>query len=130
MNQFRRFMYGRYGLDQFAQFTIWTSMIISLIASLSKMNEIIYLSYPLFFYTIFRILSKNISKRTKENFIFLKLINTVKHAFQTRKSTTQGSNTYKFYKCPKCKQTIRVPKGKGKICITCPKCKIEFVKRT
>ena len=39
-------------------------------------------------------------------------------------------STYRFYKCPQCKQTVRVPKGRGKICITCPKCKTEFIKKS
>ena len=39
-------------------------------------------------------------------------------------------STYRFFKCPQCKQTVRVPKGRGKICITCPKCKTEFIKKS
>lgn len=130
MNQFRRFMYGRYGFDQFSQFMIWTSLIISVLGTLLGRREVIYISYIILAYTGYRILSKNINQRTKENFKFIKVINTLKGFLHKSTRTVKGSKTNKYYKCPHCRQTIRVPRGKGKICITCPKCKAEFVRKT
>lgn len=130
MNRFRKFMYGRYGFDQLSQFLIWTALIISILGPLSGIREVVYISYLFIFYAGFRILSKKINNRSRENFKFMKVINTFKNLFQKSTRTLKGSKTQKYYKCPHCRQTIRVPRGKGKICITCPKCKTEFIKKT
>lgn len=130
MNRFRRFMYGRYGFDQFSQALVVVSLIISLLGSLLRNDVVVYLSYLPFAYAIYRILSKDINKRTKENYKFTSKWNQIKYNLQKGKKMAQGTSTHKYYKCPKCKQAIRVPRGKGKICIACPKCKNEFIKRT
>lgn len=130
MNQFRKFMYGRYGPDQYSRFLIGIALVLSIIGSISRFGLVIYISYFVLLYAVYRILSKNVSKRTQENYKYIKIINTLKSIIYKKKRIMNGTTTHKFYKCPKCKQTIRVPKGKGKICITCPKCNSEFMKRT
>jgi hypothetical protein len=130
MNQFRKFMYGRYGFDQLSQALIMTSLIISLAGSIFRISIGIYLSYILIVYAVFRVISKNISKRSQENYKFINIINSLKKKFYNSKHTTTGTKTHKYYKCPQCKQTIRVPRGKGRIRITCPKCKAEFIKKS
>ena len=67
---------------------------------------------------LYRMLSKSTYRRYQENRRFLQLIDRIKD----RKN--------RYYKCPKCKQLVRVPRGKGKISITCPRCKEKFVKKT
>ena len=74
-------------------------------------------------YAYFRILSKKVYKRTQENKKYLGAINMTKTRWKQRK-------THKFYRCPKCKTWLRVPKGRGKITITCVKCSTKFDKRT
>lgn len=130
MNQLRKFMYGRYGFDQCSQALVICSLIASLIGSIARSSLLIYVSYIPLFYAIYRILSKNINKRTQENYKFLEWSNSVKNKFRKSKQSMNGTKTHKYYNCPRCKQKIRIPKGKGKICITCPKCKTEFIKRT
>ena len=46
------------------------------------------------------------------------------------KARQEQKKIYRFYKCPQCRQRVRVPKGKGRICITCPKCRAEFIKKS
>lgn len=130
MNRFRKFMYGRYGFDQFSQSLVILSLVISFIGTLTRSSILVAVSYIPFIYAIYRMLSKDINKRMKENYQYTMFINTVKGKFLKGKRNVTGTKTHKYYTCPKCKTTIRVPRGKGKICITCPKCRTEFIKRT
>lgn len=126
----RRLLYGRYGFDQLSQAFIVMSLILTLLTMFTKNYILILLSYLPFLYAVWRVMSKNISKRSQENYKFTIFIGKLKEAFKQAKQLLVGTKTHKYYKCSKCQQTIRVPRGKGKICITCPKCRMEFIKRT
>jgi hypothetical protein len=130
MNQLRRFMYGRYGFDQYSRALVFIAFFVSLLAVIVRFTPLILLSYLVLIYSIFRTLSRNISKRTQENMVYYKIAGALKNKLKNLKLTLIGTKTHKYYRCSHCKQTIRVPKGKGKICITCPKCRAEFIKRT
>ena len=81
-------------------------------------------------YSYFRMFSKNIPARYAENQKFLNIRYNVMVKWNLKKKHLIESKTHRFFKCPQCKQKVRVPKGRGKICITCPKCKTEFVKKS
>ena len=83
----------------------------------------------LLIYSYFRILSRNVSKREENQRYLNAKYRAVVKKNNLKKRWAQRS-TYRFFKCPQCKQTVRVPKGRGKICITCPKCKTEFIKKS
>lgn len=135
MNWLRRFMYGRYGNDQLSTF-LFVFYIILVVFQMIFRNSaagrvLMLLSYVVVLAYFFRCFSKNIYKRQRENQKFLQLWNPVKNYFKYWKRKIQERNsTKKLFRCPQCHQTIRVPRGKGKIAITCPKCRREFVKRT
>jgi formamidopyrimidine-DNA glycosylase len=130
MNQLRKFMYGRYGFDQLSRALVITSLLISLITTFTRSNVLVLIGYIPLAYAIFRILSKDIQKRTQENIKYCQFAGSLRNSLNQFKLSLFGSKTHKYYKCVKCKQTIRVPRGKGKICIACPKCKTEFVRKT
>jgi hypothetical protein len=130
MNQFRRFMYGRYGFDPLTRDMVILSMLITLTASLTRWMPLYALSYLLLLYALFRTFSRNIQKRSKENMVYYKITGSFRKRLHDDILILIGTKTHKFYRCSKCKQTIRVPRGKGKICITCPKCRNEFVRKT
>lgn len=130
MNKLRQFMYGRYGMDQLGAGIAVSYFILTVLSNLFRFWPIMVLTYALFFIWIFRILSKNIYQRQKENTIFLSKWNPVKGKFALLGKRMSEGKQYRFYRCPSCKQMIRVPKGKGRISITCPKCKTEFIKKT
>ena len=124
----RRFMFGRYGLDQLNVVLMVASVALCLISFLfSRINAVWtvalsfvlnLLSYVLLFWYILRAFSRNIEKRNQENRRFL--------AFRSRLTDRQN----RYYRCPNCKQTVRVPRGRGKICIKCPKCSEKFVRKS
>ena len=118
----RRFMEGRYGMDKLNMAILWTGVIASLLSTLipvQPFNLIFWiLSYVLMFLSIFRILSRNTYKRYQENRKFLQIFDRLK------------DRDHRYFDCPKCRQMVRVPRGKGKIAITCPRCREKFVKKT
>ncbi len=124
----RRFMFGRYGLDQLNVVLMVAAVALCLISFLfSRINAVWtvalsfvlnLLSYVLLFWYILRAFSRNIEKRNQENRRFL--------AFRSRLTDRQN----RYYRCPNCKQTVRVPRGRGKICIKCPKCSEKFVRKS
>lgn len=130
MNQFRKFMYGRYGFDQLSRDIILFSLFITLIASLTRSSLLLWLAYIPLFYAIFRILSRDTQKRARENYIYADLIRKVKVRAKNTKLLLVGTRTHKFYRCKGCRQMIRIPRGKGKISISCPKCRREFISRS
>ena len=140
INEFRKFMQGRYGVDAFGIFLVVFSCALHLIFSLFFIKYRIPLlgAIPtlIFLYELYRMLSKNINRRAGENRAYMAWQNKAKVFFQkikikTEKKKAQKADVmHKYFKCKKCKQEIRVPIGKGKIRITCPKCGVKFQKKT
>ena len=134
MGKFRdrmtRFMYGRYGMDQLSKLLMYLALAL-LVITLFWHNPIIYfLAVALMVYTYYRMFSKNISRRYSENQAYLKVRYKIIGRFNNFKLRMRDRKTHRIFKCPSCSQKIRVPKGKGRISIRCPKCRIEFTKKT
>ncbi len=135
MERFRRFMYGRYGTDALntGLFVLYIVIVIGemLLRNTRAGMVLMLISYAVIVLYFFRCFSKNIPRRYAENQKFLRLWNPVKNYFKYLKlCVTERKGTKKLFRCPKCHQTIRVPKGRGKIAITCPKCRFEFIRKT
>ena len=125
-----RFSYGRHGRDDFSKFLIISGLVIFLIYEIFEIHFLYPLSLALMFYSLFRILSKNHTKRFQENQVFLFYKSKFDKKFALQKRMWNERKTHRFFKCPKCKTVVRLPKGKGKIEITCPKCSNRFIKKT
>lgn len=121
-------MYGRYGVDSLGKFMIALAFITILLANMTDSGLISMLSWFLLFYAYFRMFSKNIYKRAAENQAFLRKTSRIRSWFYKQKNMMSQRKTHRIYKCPTCKQKIRVPKGKGRIEIRCPKCNTKFIK--
>ncbi len=127
--KFIRFMQGRYGNDQFNRFLMIVAMVL-LILSVFGLDLLYFIAIAVMVYAYFRMFSKQIYKRLAENQKYLQYEWKVKAKLQKKKSQLQQSKTHRIYKCPNCKQKIRVPKGRGRIAITCRKCGHEFIKKS
>lgn len=134
MNRFReklmRFMQGRNGFDQFSQFLNTMVLVIFILSLFIKWAPLYYFGLGLLIYMYFRVFSRNISKRYAENQKFCNMRYDASIKWNKMKKEWEQRKIYRFYRCPMCKQRVRVPKGRGKICITCPKCREEFVRRS
>lgn len=151
-----RFMMGRYGVDQFSRFLNTISLILLVVSIFVKIDIILWVAIVVMVYSYYRILSRNTGKRMVENDKFLDIMGKItrgrfggrygggynqggynqyggydqQNTYNNRRYHQEQKKIYKYFDCPQCKQKVRVPRGKGKICITCPKCRMEFVRRS
>lgn len=130
MGWLQRFLAGRHGPDQFSFALTIFSIVLTVVFWFVPVPYIGYLAYIPFFWALFRILSRQHTKRYAENQKYLSIWNPVKNWVVNHWHLLFGSKTHKFYRCKQCKQLVRVPKGRGKIVITCPKCQTKFTKKT
>ena len=118
----RRFMTGRYGTDKLNTVILTAGVIVCVVSlfiqSAAVDLALTFVAYGLMFWAMFRTFSRNTYKRYQENRRFLMLLDRIK------------DREHRYFDCPRCRQPVRVPKGKGKIAITCPKCKEKFIKKT
>ncbi len=118
-----RFMQGRNGRDDLAK-AVFYAFVTAYVAGILFRAEIFcFLSYLLFAYYIYRVLSKNLYARREENRKFVTYIETTRIKMEQRKH-------YKIFKCKGCGRNIRIPRGKGKIEVTCPMCGKKTIHRT
>ena len=122
-------MQGRYGSDQFGRF-LMAMVRVCLVLSLFGLKFFYVAGIAVLVYSYFRIFSKNLYKRRAENTAYLKYEYKVKQKFATWKRDMQQRKTHHIYRCSSCKQKIRVPRGKGRIEIRCPKCNQTFIKKS
>lgn len=134
MNSFKdkmaRFMYGRYGMDQLSRNLSLICLVLLIVTMFIRNNVIYMIALVGIVYTYFRVFSRNISRRSEENEKYLKFHYKVVGKLNKIKFRITDSKTHRIFRCPSCSQKIRVPRGKGKISIKCPKCRIEFIKKT
>ena len=133
MQRFMRFMYGRYGMDEFNFFLLVFAMVVLIIAIFvpvpaSLIIRLIALAATAF--AVFRVLSKNRYARNKELKAYNKIRFAITGVFKRIKIRFSQRKTHRFYRCPECKTTVRVPKGRGKIKISCPKCGNTFIRKS
>jgi len=115
-------MQGRYGTDKLNMLLLWVGVaacIVSIFLPFPVLRlTLTAVSYILMFVAIFRAMSRNTYKRYQENRRYLAFLQKMK------------DRKHKYFRCPRCRQSVRVPRGKGKISISCPKCKERFIRKT
>ena len=128
-DRIRRFMMGRYGNDQLNQFLVVIAVLMLLLNLILHISVFYFIALALILLMYFRMFSKNLNARNAENMKYLDMKDAIT-GFFTRGKSGGGGSDYHIYRCPDCGQKIRIPRGKGKIRITCPKCGSQFVKRS
>lgn len=125
-----RFMIGRYGMDRLNQFlAILVLVLVAInIVTHSKVMDWLELIGLILFY--FRMLSKNVKAREEENQLYLRLYLKVQDMVMKWKFRFEQARKYHIYRCPNCGQKIRIPRGKGKVSIHCPKCNTDFIRKS
>lgn len=135
MNWFRSFMQGRHGLDTLAVVLIILSIILAYTGQALRLDILVVFSLIPLLLGIFRVFSPESSKRRYENDKLLNFtsrlgVQNLSNKIRILMNRLKDSKTHCYFKCPACRQTLRVPRGRGRICIICPKCKMEIIKKT
>ena len=130
---FNAFMGNRYGADQFGRFLSVFALILLVVSFFvpglaGRIISVIVLL--ILAYCIFRMFSKNTVRRNKENIAYLKVKNWFVSRFVNIRRRFKDRKTHRYFKCHTCKTSVRVPKGKGKIRITCPRCASTFIRKS
>ncbi|GAA6428084.1 zf-TFIIB domain-containing protein [Dielma fastidiosa] len=136
-DRFRNFMRGRYGVDQLSNGLVFLFFILILIGILTCNTIFTWIALIPMILSYYRMFSKNFSKRYNENRIYTNLMSPVydlldkiKGFFNRKIKRFKTRKEYKYFKCPNCKQELRVPRGRGEITVTCPKCKQSFDRKS
>ena len=124
-----RFMQGRYGNDRLGQAMLMAALA-CVVMSLFRIPFISTIGLAILVLTYYRMFSRQIAKRAAENQKYMQLEWKVRAKLQKKKQSLAQRRTHRIYKCPNCKQKIRVPRNRGRIAISCRKCGTEFIRKT
>ena len=127
--KFYRFMQERYGIDQLNSFLMIVCVICFIVNMFIGSIVLTFIAYGTWLFVIFRMFSKNIYARNRENDKYLNFFSPLSRWLKLKLMSKQDPSN-KYFSCPKCKQMVRVPKGHGTVVVTCPNCQNKFEKRT
>ena len=119
--KFQRFMYGRYGMDSLGRFMLWTSVLLFVLSTFMDNRFFYWIAFALIVCEYVRMFSRNIQKRSSENREYTAYASRVKRYFEKQKHLMKLRKDYRIFSCPECKQKVKIPKGRKKVEIRCPK---------
>jgi len=128
-DKLQRFMWGRYGNDRLNQFLMVVAIVL-MVLSMFGVPFVYLFSIALLVLIYWRMFSRNTVKRAEENQRYMSWEWKQRSRFSRWKNRVKDRRANHIYKCPNCKQKIRVPRGRGKIAIRCRKCGTEFIKKS
>ena len=120
------FMQGRNGVDNLGWHALWAGLILSLASSFLGSMLLSLAGNVLYFYALFRMLSRNVVKRQAENTRYVSFMNNWQKELKQFFLRLKGTKEYKYFRCPSCKCRLRLRRGCGEKHITCPVCKNQF----
>ncbi|MGO5095550.1 hypothetical protein ACTQ34_06960 [Agathobaculum sp. LCP25S3_E8] len=130
MDFLRRFMAGRYGSDQLNNALLLLGLVLIVVEWISRWRWVGIFVLALLILCYFRMFSRNIQARYAENQWFLRRWGPVSNRLRNMLARFRDRKTHRYFKCPQCKQRLRVPRGRGKINITCPHCHHQFIRKS
>ena len=129
MNFMQRLMYGRYGGDQLSICLLGLYIILYLVSLITRLSFFYILGTLLILWAFFRMFSRNLQKRRAENARFLTLAGPLIRWCKLH-HTIHKDKEHRYFKCPNCGQQLRVPRGKGKVTVSCRNCGVSFEEKT
>lgn len=124
----RRFMTGRYGADQLSRFILVLGIALYVTTWITKINAFAFAAMILYFWSIFRMFSRNVEKRGRENQRYIKITRGALTSIRQFFNRLKNSKQYKYFRCPGCKSRLKLPRGVGEVTVTCGACKRQFRK--
>ncbi len=130
MDFLRRMMAGRYGNDNLNKALILLGMFLLFVEWVTRWKWLGFFIMLLLGFCYFRMFSRNIGARYAENQKFMQWLGPKIQDIRNASARFSDRKMHRYYKCPRCRKRLRVPRGRGKINITCPYCHTQFVKKT
>ena len=127
---FASWMQGRYGIDELSKVVFGISIVLFLISTITSAPILPYIALMFALFLLFRCYSKNHAARTKELEAYRKIVNKPKAWVSLTIKRITNRKTTRYFKCESCKTVCSVPKGKGKIRVTCPKCRTQTIRKS
>ena len=129
-NWLRNFMLGRYGPDHLGTAMFILAVILGIVGGILSFRPLTLLAYVILIMVIYRMLSRNIQRRRAENDRFISIFWPLRRKMRIWTERLKNRKDYRFFKCPACGNILRVPRHKGRVKITCPKCGERFERKT
>ncbi len=130
-NGIARWMYGRNGYDELSLALSFVALFLVLLSYIPHVGFVFsILALAVMLWSVLRTFSKNIPRRRRELAFYYKIKNAPRRSRQLRKNKKRDRKTHRYFKCPKCRSVLRVPRGKGEIIVTCPRCGERTKKKT
>lgn len=126
----QQWMSGRYGFDELSRTLMYAGVILMLVSFVPALSFLSFPALVLVLWSSIRSYSKKIERRQAERAAYLRFTGKIRSWFQLRKKIFQERKTHRYIRCKQCKTMMRVPKGRGTIRISCPKCHSETIKKT
>jgi len=126
---FMNFMAGRHGADQLSRTCVIAGLVMYILTWITRITLFSYIGLALYIWALFRMFSRDREKRAAENLKYLGMIANFKTSLNQAKNRAKNSKEYKYFRCPKCKSYLKLPRGVGEVTVTCGKCKNQFRKK-
>ena len=126
----RRFLSTRHGNDSLTTFLIIAAAASSLLSIILRSMILQIIGYLLIFFALFRVFSSNHTARARENYVYLQIKEKIRKWFLLQKNKIRDRKTHRYFRCPNCKNPLRIPKGHGEVTVTCPVCRTKFDAKT
>lgn len=123
---FRNMMIGRNGVDRLSNALMWTGIGLLVLAMIFNSFILNALALAVYIYAVFRMFSRNVEKRSAENQAYVRKTNQIRTSITHAKNRFKQRKEFRYFKCPECKSWLRVPRGAGKVKVTCGHCKHQF----
>ena len=124
-----RFMAGRNGTDNIGWHASWAGLILMVLDIFVRTGYLSLIAWVLYGYSLFRMLSRNVNKRRAENARYIVFTEKVKKEVRQFFLRLKGRKTHKYFRCPSCRNRLRMKRGSGLKQITCPVCRHQFEKK-
>lgn len=124
-----RFMHGRYGTDQLNNTMIVAYLVLYVLSIITRLAVFYWIALVFMFVTIFRAMSRQIDRRRAENAQFMRVARPLMSGCKHLRMRLRDKD-HRYFKCPHCKQQMRVPRGKGRITVHCRSCGATFEEKS
>ncbi len=123
---FQKIMVGRNGADRLSLAMMWLGFALILISTFVGSYILNFIALAIYMLSILRVFSRKLEKRRAENQYYVQKVGKIRTSVTHRRNRFKMRKQYRYFKCPECKSWLRLPRGAGKVKVTCGQCGHQF----